>query len=231
MRVYQFRHIRAKGEDSARATPHGDLHHRQPPGCDRHSVAPPQRSTLLASGRPLRAAIVQGTRTPPSHGGNPGSNPGSGIARCPRAGTAPRGGSPSRYQTADVALPRPRYPRVTSATTPRASCLWGGGLRGNPRGTTPLVPSEAIRRRHGGLRPLSRAARTRFAGAPPRRASQAAPVEVRATFVTNRRRLILDDRPRRQLTRPSRLSIAPGAVPLGPAQNLNLKAQEISCRT
>src|SRR5580698_5062391 len=30
--------------------------------------------------RSSRAAIVQGTRTPPSHGGNPGSNPGSGIA-------------------------------------------------------------------------------------------------------------------------------------------------------
>ena|GEM_PF-6158771 len=29
--------------------------------------------------RQARAAIVQGTRTPPSHGGNPGSNPGSGI--------------------------------------------------------------------------------------------------------------------------------------------------------
>jgi hypothetical protein len=30
-----------------------------------------------------RAAIVQGTRTPPSHGGNPGSNPGSGTSEGP----------------------------------------------------------------------------------------------------------------------------------------------------
>ena len=34
---------------------------------------------LLASSASLPAAIVQGTRTPPSHGGNPGSNPGSGT--------------------------------------------------------------------------------------------------------------------------------------------------------
>jgi hypothetical protein len=32
----------------------------------------------------IRAAIVQGTRTPPSHGGNPGSNPGSGTLLAPR---------------------------------------------------------------------------------------------------------------------------------------------------
>ena len=31
----------------------------------------------------FRAAIVQGTRTPPSHGGNPGSNPGSGTGLAP----------------------------------------------------------------------------------------------------------------------------------------------------
>ena len=39
---------------------------------------------LLASIRRKRAAIVQGTRTPPSHGGNPGSNPGSGTSGKPR---------------------------------------------------------------------------------------------------------------------------------------------------
>ena len=33
-----------------------------------------------------RAAIVQGTRTPPSHGGNPGSNPGSGTPKVPASG-------------------------------------------------------------------------------------------------------------------------------------------------
>src|SRR6185437_13507061 len=36
---------------------------------------------LLACSLSLRAAIVQGTRTPPSHGGNPGSNPGSGTQK------------------------------------------------------------------------------------------------------------------------------------------------------
>jgi hypothetical protein len=38
---------------------------------------------LLASFLRRRAAIVQGTRTPPSHGGNPGSNPGSGTHLAP----------------------------------------------------------------------------------------------------------------------------------------------------
>jgi site-specific DNA recombinase len=37
------------------------------------------RSVLLASNRLKHAAIVQGTRTPPSHGGNRGSNPRSGT--------------------------------------------------------------------------------------------------------------------------------------------------------
>ena len=39
------------------------------------------RAGRCASLGPRRtlAAIVQGTRTPPSHGGNPGSNPGSGM--------------------------------------------------------------------------------------------------------------------------------------------------------
>ncbi len=39
------------------------------------AVSPSERAGL--------AAIVQGTRTPPSHGGNPGSNPGSGTKYCP----------------------------------------------------------------------------------------------------------------------------------------------------
>ncbi len=42
-------------------------------------LAGTRTSALLASDPSMRAAIVQGTRTPPSHGGNPGSNPGSGI--------------------------------------------------------------------------------------------------------------------------------------------------------
>src|SRR5258708_9656850 len=49
--------------------------------------APPAwaRSEHFASlgDRHRRAAIVQGTRTPPSHGGNPGSNPGSGTQEAP----------------------------------------------------------------------------------------------------------------------------------------------------
>jgi hypothetical protein len=49
-------------------------------------------SALLASAPADRAAIVQGTRTPPSHGGNPGSNPGSGIA----SGPGPERRSPAR---------------------------------------------------------------------------------------------------------------------------------------
>src|SRR5206468_347495 len=48
---------------------------------------------LLVS--PARAAIVQGTRTPPSHGGNPGSNPGSGIRRTSRATLRGRSGGAS----------------------------------------------------------------------------------------------------------------------------------------
>ena len=50
--------------------------------------APPFAGTSAAVSRgfaslPLLAAIVQGTRTPPSHGGNPGSNPGSGTHGSP----------------------------------------------------------------------------------------------------------------------------------------------------
>ena len=70
-----------RGEDSAHATPRQDLYRRQPPRRDGPSATPPQCSTLLASGRLFRAAIVQGTRTPPSHGGNRGSNPRSGTPR------------------------------------------------------------------------------------------------------------------------------------------------------
>ena len=47
---------------------------------------PSRRGALLASCSRLRAAIVQGTRTPPSHGGNPGSNPGSGTPKVPASG-------------------------------------------------------------------------------------------------------------------------------------------------
>jgi transposase InsO family protein len=58
-------------------------------GCKRHrrvladgdALPSPAPSALLASTCPQRAAIVQGTRTPPSHGGNPGSNPGSGTQK------------------------------------------------------------------------------------------------------------------------------------------------------
>ena len=46
-----------------------------------------ERPTRFASlGGRHRAAIVQGTRTPPSHGGNPGSNPGSGTPKVPASG-------------------------------------------------------------------------------------------------------------------------------------------------
>lgn len=41
-----------------------------------------ERFASLGIGK-YRAAIVQGTRTPPSHGGNRGSNPRSGTGLCP----------------------------------------------------------------------------------------------------------------------------------------------------
>ena len=55
---------------------------------------PSRRGALLASCSRLRAAIVQGTRTPPSHGGNPGSNPGSGTRSF--GFLEPHSGSPTR---------------------------------------------------------------------------------------------------------------------------------------
>jgi hypothetical protein len=50
----------------------------------------------LWTGKSHPAAIVQGTRTPPSHGGNPGSNPGSGTPKppYPRGFLRFRGGAP-----------------------------------------------------------------------------------------------------------------------------------------
>jgi hypothetical protein len=83
VRVYQFRHIRVP----ARIEHSAPLH-----GRGMTSICPPARahgprrlgSASSASLGPVdRAAIVQGTRTPPSHGGNPGSNPGSGIGGQP----------------------------------------------------------------------------------------------------------------------------------------------------
>ncbi len=47
----------------------------------RRRESPSSRFASLV--RAIRAAIVQGTRTPPSHGGNPGSNPGSGTSPTP----------------------------------------------------------------------------------------------------------------------------------------------------
>jgi hypothetical protein len=47
---------------------------------DGGALPAPAPGALLASTCRERAAIVQGTRTPPSHGGNPGSNPGSGTS-------------------------------------------------------------------------------------------------------------------------------------------------------
>jgi hypothetical protein len=104
VRVYQFRHIRV---------PWGKRRYRTcaAPLVEALSsaAAAPARlngrvgfASLVAA---QRAAIVQGTRTPPSHGGNPGSNPGSGTptpppilggvepaeGRSPR----PRGGDPN----------------------------------------------------------------------------------------------------------------------------------------
>jgi hypothetical protein len=81
VRVYQFRHIRGRSERRYRTL----AARRAPAG------APPQprrlresrSGHLLASERRNPAAIVQGTRTPPSHGGNPGSNPGSGTFHGP----------------------------------------------------------------------------------------------------------------------------------------------------
>jgi hypothetical protein len=49
-----------------------------PPG----HLRPPKSPTGALLGSWPLAAIVQGTRTPPSHGGNRGSNPRSGIANC-----------------------------------------------------------------------------------------------------------------------------------------------------
>ena len=86
MRVYQFRHIRAsaKSEDIARAHAFCGGGSRQLACAVRGTAAGVSRSRLSASLEPfIRAAIVQGTRTPPSHGGNPGSNPGSGTYGTP----------------------------------------------------------------------------------------------------------------------------------------------------
>ncbi len=76
MRVYQFRHIRRAADDIARRA----ASESRSQSADRPAdVLRPDRA-LLGSTRP-RAAIVQGTRTPPSHGGNRGSNPRSGISQ------------------------------------------------------------------------------------------------------------------------------------------------------
>jgi hypothetical protein len=78
VRVYQFRHIRAVGSEDIAPAPAGG----EPEVVLRDSAMLPGFASLRSVG--LRAAIVQGTRTPPSHGGNPGSNPGSGIENPPR---------------------------------------------------------------------------------------------------------------------------------------------------
>ncbi len=85
MRVYQFRHTRARTSQRRYRTCGRP---RSSSGAHRTRDsfgwgAQPALSALLASSRRFRAAIVQGTRTPPSHGGNPGSNPGSGTAYAP----------------------------------------------------------------------------------------------------------------------------------------------------
>ncbi len=56
---------------------------RRLPGRSRERSAPGGRPSAFASlgAERSRAAIVQGTRTPPSHGGNRGSNPRSGMNR------------------------------------------------------------------------------------------------------------------------------------------------------
>ena len=62
---------------------------------DQHRPGATARSHFATLAR-LPAAIVQGTRTPPSHGGNPGSNPGSGIANGPIVGIEATRGPPLR---------------------------------------------------------------------------------------------------------------------------------------
>jgi hypothetical protein len=90
VRVYQFRHIRVRRRRYRRAVARARLPVADPVVCPEHggeAVGPAGRPganaragfASLGASFP-RAAIVQGTRTPPSHGGNPGSNPGSGIA-------------------------------------------------------------------------------------------------------------------------------------------------------
>jgi hypothetical protein len=119
VRVYQFRHIRRPrrryrtsagrrhvtrgvgGRTPARRVRAGATGGAE---SDRSARGPRSRSSRRGSANrrllvsPARAAIVQGTRTPPSHGGNPGSNPGSGtptaVARVPeeRHDAEPGGG-------------------------------------------------------------------------------------------------------------------------------------------
>ena len=77
-------HPRASAEDIARGQAVDWLHAEHRTGLQ----------ALVASIAASLAAIVQGTRTPPSHGGNPGSNPGSGMLwQLQRAGGAGRGGA------------------------------------------------------------------------------------------------------------------------------------------
>jgi hypothetical protein len=131
-----------------------DRRARLPVPADRGSRAVGQdlprttQSECFASLGPAdRAAIVQGTRTPPSHGGNPGSNPGSGTPKTPRIYVAFLGErvrvEAERLQIRPRELSRRRLQAGPYGLHPRVRTVKDGvAHRGLPALEPPLVCSQ-----------------------------------------------------------------------------------------